>query len=130
MSNQFVDPAEMTGIQWDDLEGSLLLVKPYDQEQGVKTHYGVTNAVRANVTVLDGSQRGVEYPDVLVFPRVLQGQLRPRIGQMVVGRLIKGDAKSGQSAPWKLEKATPADIQTAERHLARKPTSVDEEPPF
>ncbi|MFD7157929.1 hypothetical protein ACFV9C_25230 [Kribbella sp. NPDC059898] len=130
MSNQFADPAEMTGIKWDDLEGALLLIKPYGLEQGVVTNFGTTDAVRADVTVLDGSNKGEEYPDALVFPRVLQGQLKPRTGQLVVGRLGKGAAKPGQSAPWKLDKASKADIEVAEKHLANKPSSVGEEPPF
>ena len=51
---------------------------------------------------------------------MLQGNLRGAIGELVIGRLGKGTAKAGQSAPWVLEAASEADKAVGERYLARR----------
>lgn len=136
---QFANPATPSeGIVFDELIGSLLMVKVIYLEEhvpNVNSKPGEKSpAIRADVTVLDGPQAGKEYPDALIFPRVLQGQLRSRLGQLVLGRLTKGEAKPGKNAPWMLAAATPQDTQLAEQHLARRTTpqvtSVSSEPPF
>ena len=135
--SQFAAPAEPSGISYTDLNGALLLIKVHTVEPDVPTAFskaGQANpAVRADVTVLDGAQAGEHYEDALIFPKVLQGQLKSRIGQLVLGRLGQGQAKPGQSAPWKLDAATTADTEKADAHL-RKTTTVSAgtsaEPPF
>lgn len=138
MTEQFASPASPSeGIEWQAVNGSLLLFKVVFLEEHIPT--AVTKpgekspAVRADVTVLDGPQAGKEYADALVFPKVLQAQLRSRVGQLVLGRLGRGEAKAGQSAPWKLEPATEADQQVAQQWMERKsnPTIASaSEPPF
>ena len=102
----FADPSTASGINWKDLHGSLLLIKPSSQEVGIKTVHGDSNAIRADITVLDGDLEGTVYEDTLVFPKVLQSQLKPRLGEMVLGRLGQGHKKPGQSPPWTLSVAT------------------------
>jgi hypothetical protein len=102
----FADPSTATGIDWKELHGSLLLFKVHGQEVGIKTVHGDSNAIRADVIVLDGDKEGEEFTDTLVFPKVLQSQLKPRINQMVLGRLGQGHKKPGQSPPWTLSTAT------------------------
>jgi len=136
----FAKPAEpSSGIDYSALKGALLMIKVIfveDHIPTVHTRPGEKNpAVRADVTVLDGPQAGHAYQDTLVFPKVLQGQLRSRVGQLVLGRLSQGEAKPGQSAPWKLDAATPADEQVAEAFLRTKSTPsvttpAASEPPF
>lgn len=136
----FAKPAEpSSGIDYSQLHGKLLLIKVMSLEDHIPTVHtkpGEKNpAIRGDVTVLDGPQAGQEYPDALIFPKVLQGQLRSRMGQLVLGRLAQGQAKPGQTAPWKLDTATAADEQVAEQWLAKQSTGAttgpaNAEPPF
>jgi hypothetical protein len=132
----FADPASPSGIDYAELKGSLLLFDVTGLEDHIPT--SVTKpgekspAVRVNMTILDGAQAGTRVEDSLVFPKVLQGQLRSRVGQLVLGRLTQGQAKPGQSAPWKLDPATAEDKTKAEAYLAQPApaTSANAEPPF
>lgn len=119
--NPFAPPAPPgESIPWKELAGALLLIEPKSFETGIQTSYGASDAVRADVAALDGPLGGTEFNDTLVFPKVLQGQLKSRTGQIVLGRLGQGQAKPGQSAPWMLEEATPQDVELGKQWLARK----------
>ncbi|KQB83887.1 hypothetical protein [Corynebacterium oculi] len=65
---------------------------------------------------------GRKSEDTLIFQKVLQGQLKRYIGsgQVCLGRLGKGEAKPGQSAPWMLGDFTEQDAQVAQRYLNSK----------
>jgi hypothetical protein len=119
MSNPFAAPAASAGITWADLDGLLLLIEPLSEETGIPTVHGEAKAVRANVTVLDGPNAGERHDDTLIFPKILQSQVRPKIGEKVLGRLAQGNKKPGQSAPWILQEATPADVQIGVNWLAQ-----------
>jgi hypothetical protein len=127
MTDLFDAPGSATGLDLKEIEGRLLLIKPLAQETGINTSLGEKDAVRADVTVLDGPDAPTEYVDILLFPRVLQGQVKSNIGtgRFNLGRLGKGVAKPGQQAPWKLADPTDADKDVARAHLATKT-----EPPF
>lgn len=119
MASPFATPAPASGgIAWADVKGALVLVDVLSIETGINTSFGATDAVRANVAVLDGDQAGEKYDDTLIFPKVLQGQLKSRVGQKVLGRVSQGQAKPGQSAPWLLAEATEADIAAGTAYLA------------
>lgn len=132
MTSPFATPASASGIDYKDLNGSLLLVEPTAFESGINTSLGVKDAVRGNITVLDGTNAGTVHEDVLIFPRVLIGQLRTRVGQKVLGRLGQGVAKPGQSAPWMLQEATPADqaigLAYLQQNTLAQPAAA--QPPF
>lgn len=115
MSDMFDGPSSATGIDLNDLEGSLLLIQPLSYEEGIKTNYGDANAVRANVNVLDGPQKGEQYNDTLLFPKVIASQVKGNCGtgRYNLGRLGKGQAKPGQSAPWLLADPTDQDKDVA-----------------
>ena len=115
MTDPFVDPASSTGIKWEDLNGRLLAIKPHEVVENMQTAFGTANAVRADVFVLDGPGAPEEYLDTLIFPKVLAGQVRSNAGtgQLNLGRLGKGNAKPGQSAPWMLAAATDEDRKVA-----------------
>jgi len=117
--SQFAAPAAASGIDWTELNGRLLIVEPSEIVKDINTNFGVTDAIRANVTVLDGTDAGKKYDDTLIFPRVLQSQLNSRIGQKVLGRLGQGTAKPGQSPPWMLNAATPDDQEKAVTFLTK-----------
>lgn len=103
--------APSAGVDWQDLDGALLLIEPHSFETAIKTTFGDKDAVRADVVVLDGDKAGEQFNDTLIFPLVLLGQLRQQIGQKVLGRLGTGNAKPGQKPPWKLNEATAADVE-------------------
>ena len=107
-----------------DLLGALLRIEVTEALTDVQTSFGPANPVRANVAVLDGERKADEFDDALIFPRVLVSQLKPNVGKVVLGRLGKGTAKPGQSAPWTLGAPTSDDIETAKKYDAYKATQV------
>jgi hypothetical protein len=120
MSDPFNSPATGGGdkLPLDDLVGALLIFDVREQCTEMQTSFGPASPIRCDVAVLDGGHKAETYPDTLVFPRVLMGQLRPHIGGKVLGRLGKGEAKPGKSAPWTLTDPTEADKETGRKYLA------------
>lgn len=127
--DQFDSPA--SGAKITDFDGMLLLCTPTGFMEGIATTFGPADAVETTVDVIDGAKKGETHSAVRVFQRALIGQLRPKIGsgRMVLGRLGRGQAKAGQSAPWVLLDPTDADKQAARDHLARA-TAAASAPPF
>ena len=115
MTDMFDGPGSASGVVWAEIEGSLLLIKPIKAEEGIQTAFGEAAAVRADLTVLDGPQKGEEYNDTLIFPKGLQAQVKGNCGtgRFNLGRLGKGQAKPGQSAPWLLGDPTDQDKDVA-----------------
>lgn len=119
---RFAQPSSTTGIQYDELKGALLAIEPLSFEAEIDTQFGKNSAVRANLTVLDGDKAGEVFRDTLIFPKVLQSQIKSSIGGgVVIGRLGQGQKKAGQSAPWLLNEATPEDYAIAEKMLPEEP---------
>lgn len=134
MSSPFASPTPPgAGIDLKQLNGSLLLINVHAVEHGINTVHGASDAIRCDVAVLDGANKGEEYADTLLFPKVLQSQLRGHVGGKVIGRLSTGTAKPGQSAPWVLAEATAADIEVGKAYIAGSLTSATASasaPPF
>lgn len=111
-------------IDFNLMIGALLVVEVVElipHIATVNTKAGeMTPAVRADVYVLDGPHGGEEYMDTLIFPKVMQSQLRRHVGSKVLGRVGQGQGKAGQSAPWTLIEATPADTAQAMAWLERQ----------
>lgn len=131
--SEFVSAAPPSGgITWADHQGRLLIIEPHSLEVGIKTAYGDADAVKADVHVITGPGASEDYPDCLVFPKLLASQLRGQLGNKVVGRLGNGVAKPGQSAPWLLEAATDDDLAKARDWLAGRsaPAVTSAEAPF
>lgn len=120
--NPFAAPASASGISWEGLKGRLLVIEPISVEKGIKTAFGDTDAVRATVHVIDGDTE--TYEDTLVFPRVLQSQLAPKVGSMVLGRVGQGQAKPGQSAPWLIVDPSEADVAAGKAWLSTRQKST------
>lgn len=123
MPKQIISATPNTGIDWNDLKGKLLVVEPLDVEKDIKTVHGTSDAVRANVYALTGRGESMDFEDTLIFPRVLQGQTRRQIGNLVVGRLTQGEARKGQDPPWVLAEATEKDLKKASDFIAKKYTT-------
>lgn len=103
------------------VNGALLHIDVKEQKKGVETSFGPADPILADVAVLDGEKKGEQYDDVLIFPRLLINQLSQVLegsDRVVVGRLGKGVAKPGKSAPWLLQTPTEADLDTARKYEA------------
>jgi hypothetical protein len=119
MSDDFDSPGSVTGVEWAELNGRLLLIQPHSNEE-VDTVHGRSKAVRADIVVLDGPGAPEEYIDTLIFPKVVSGQVRTNVGtgRRNLGRLGQGNKKPGQSAPWILADPTDADKAIARQYLS------------
>lgn len=121
---EFAMPSSSSGIDLSSLKGSLLIVEVLSLEEHVPTVHTQAGekspAVRANVSVIDGPREGDEYVDVLIFPKVLQSQLKTNVGKKVLGRLGQGLPKPGKNAAWELAAATPQDIAAAQAWSAQR----------
>lgn len=82
-----------------DAENHLVIIDVHSYETGIVTSLGDRDAIKATVHDITS---GETFEDTLVFPKVLVGSLKGRIGQKVLGTLGKGVAKPGQNAPWVL----------------------------
>ena len=122
VTDDFTNPAEPGSgdkLPLADLLGNLLLFTVDKTVDEIETQYGPASAVACKVAVLDGAGKGDTYNDTLIFPRVLQGQLRHAVGGgKVLGRLTQGEKQPGKSAPWKLSDPDEDDKTTARKYLA------------
>lgn len=125
-TSQFENPASATGIEWASLKENLLLIDVHDLAKDITTTFGITDAIRADITIIDGPDIGTTYTDTLIFPRALKAQLASKIGKKVLGRLGQGQAKPGQNPPWLLSAPTPADQATATAYLISGPAPVED----
>lgn len=112
---EFASPGAAGGqFNVADHNGHLLVVEVESYEQGVVTSLGEKDAVKATVHDVD-AQTTTE--DALIFPKVLVGSLKGRVGQKVLGTLGQGVAKPGQNAPWVINDAS-GDAAAAARATA------------
>lgn len=109
--NPFSTPAASSGVEWESLKDSLLIIDVAAVEHDVPTVHGVAaNVVKATISVVDGAKAGEVMADTLIFPKVLVSSLSPRVGHKVLARLGQGEAKPGKSAPWVLTDPTDEDV--------------------
>lgn len=128
---EFATPAAPTGaFKPADHIGSLLVIEPLAVETGITTVNGPADALRANVTILDGPHAGERADDALIWGKVLRSQLAPLIGQKVLGRLGQGAAKPGQSPAWVLNDPTDDDKATAKAWATGANAPVNAAAPF
>ena len=133
-------PATPTGLNFGELNDSLLLVWAHRVEKDVSTVHGPKNAIAADVHVVDGRHAGEVFRDTLIFPAVLVTQLKGSVGSgdPTLGRLTQGVAKKGQSPPWILPEPTDDELKLAAAYIEGLPagaaelgeTGGDDEPPF
>ena len=134
MTDYAVPSAPTTGdkIALKEHIGNLLLIGVTEVVKDVVSDYGTSDAIRANVAILDGDNKGKTYDDTLLFSKSLQSQLKNHIGSRVLGRLGQGENKKG-NPPWILSAPTPDDITVAQKYdayIASKSTVAPAEDPF
>lgn len=122
-AGDLVGPGSGGNFVAKDVIGELLLITPTALEEDVVTANGTSDAIRADIVVLDRKKpaKSEVIEGGLVFQKVLQGQLRDSLakGTRVVGTLIQDEAskKAGQSAPYRLTAPSDEDIQVARQYL-------------
>ncbi len=139
--NPFSNPGAPTSTQVKiaDYENCLLIVRPRQIIEGITTPYGPKSATGAALHILDGRQ-GVSpdtplyEPEILIFQGFLQGQLRTKIdpsgATMVLGRLGRGQAKAGQTAPFIIIDPTEQDSAAAMHWHQRHGQNLPALPPL
>lgn len=111
-----------SGAKVTDYDGNLLLLTPTEYIPVTPTKYGDTDAVDADMVVLDGPTGAENIGSVRVFQGKLIGALKPRIGKeqdMVLGRLgTEPNKKDPNGKPtWILRPPTDEDKQAAREYL-------------
>lgn len=133
MTDPFDSPGGGGNVDWADHLGKLLLIWPVGKEEVETKNFGKKEAIRADMVVLGGENE--ELPDILIFPLFMLGQLRRKMGKIVLGRLGKDedevDSKGRvlKQGAWKLIDPTDADKDTARSYLAKrqpKPAKADD----
>ena len=126
VQDPFSGPGE-SGPGITTFEGHLLLVTPTEYIDEMTTAYGDTDAVVADMVVLDGpelEEEGVpeEFPETYIFQNRLIAQTKRKVNRgMILGRLGKKKAeKKGYSDAWSLEDPDEDDKQKARDYLATK----------
>lgn len=120
-------------LDFEAMDGSLLLIDVVAIEPHIPTVHTQPGekspAIRADIYVLDGTLAGKEFVDSLVFPKILQSQLRRSVGQRILGRLGKGEKQPGKNPPWTLREATSGDYAAADRWVASRKNVTGATPP-
>lgn len=114
----WTDPSDSEFFQIKSHVGSLCLIAVNEFIPSMTTAMGTGAAVRAEVAVIDGPGAGARYPDALFFGKRIVPQLKSSVGSTVLGRIVTGQAKAGQSAPYQLDKAAPGDADKANAYVS------------
>jgi hypothetical protein len=115
-----------------DHVGALLVIQPKEAIRGLETSNGAADVIVADVFVI--GPPGViteEFHDTYLFGKVLQGQLKRKIGRTVLGVLNgqPGVKVGGQNVPYTLGDPSPQQEQAAIRAMSSRPDPVQQETP-
>jgi hypothetical protein len=129
MSYEIAQPSEPDRFDKEKNLGRLILFVDITREDGVHTGFGEADAARCRLVVtLDGP----DAPDVIDDQRFFGnlGQILRRKGdRILLGRLGRGEARNGNSAPWIINKYTDDDLEIAKKWLATEDTPKDDPSP-
>lgn len=104
-----------SGYKITEFEGELLLIKPIEHDVIATEISAETKTIRCDVIRLENENEQVE--DMLVFQMALLrtlGRVLAGPNEWVLGRLGRGTAKKGKSAPWILTTPDEDDIARAQ----------------
>lgn len=108
-------------VKITEFVGELMLVKPTEFLPDFATSFGETDTIRADVTFLTGERQGDTEEEMLIFQRPLVRALKKvheGPNPFLLGRLGKGTARQGQSAPYIFEVPDDDDVTLAQQYLA------------
>lgn len=100
--------------------GHLLLVYPTEALLEFPTKHGDQDVIKGHVVVLDVQPPKVFY-NTFFYGAGIFTQLKGMVGEKVLGRLQKGEARNGNSAPWQLSDWTDADVPLADAYTSANP---------
>lgn len=115
-----------SGVKITDYKDRLILFTPTEHVTDIDTKYGKTDAVDADIVILDGPDAPEELDNVRIFQGVLIQRLKGCIGNsrrpMYLGRLTTiPNKKDPEGKPtWILDAPSDTDAQVARDFLARK----------
>jgi len=110
-------------------DGKLVLFESIGQPYTAKTDFGDSDAIDADVTVIDADGGPKVFTKSRVFGAALVGTLsRSLPGKPLLGRIGQGQAKAGQSAPWILEDYTDQDAALAGAYLTQRASGAFSRP--
>ena len=108
----FQQPSQGDQIKVAEHLGSLALIYVHEFREDFPTVHGPSDAVVADVHILDGATAGKSFGNTMLFNKALVGSLRSAAGgDPVLGRIAQGVAKPGQTAPYILQPFTDADAK-------------------
>lgn len=112
----FSAPSSKASFRLSDLEGHLLAIEIHAFKPEVDTANGRKPAVEVTIHDIDDE---ITYENKLLFNAVLVYDFRTMVDRVALGVLVKGDARPGQHAPWKLDYATgdPKAVRRAEAYV-------------
>lgn len=120
VGDPFSTPPGASEFKISDFLGELVLVTPTEVIEEMVTEVGTTDAIRADVVPLTGEHANETCEDMLVFQLALKRALRKTIdgpNPYLLGRLTKGTAKAGKSAPYLFAQPSEDDMVLARKFL-------------
>ena len=118
MTSRFSNPGSATttaGFTVKDNDGSLIIAQAPIGRETVTTQHG--EAEVAIVSKLHNVDTGEVFDDAWFFGKVMVPQLTTGADGDILGRIGKGEAQPGKSAPWTLEDPTDDDVLQAEAYM-------------
>lgn len=113
----WTDPGESDFFKIKNHVGALALIAVSEYVPNMTTTMGPTQAIRAEVAIVDGAGAPNRWSDVLLFNKKLVPQLKNQVGSTILARIVEGPAKPGQSAPYELAKAMRDDAELANKYV-------------
>jgi len=102
-----------------DYNGALVLIYVHELREDIVTSFGPTDAIRADVHVLDGEHAGDSFENALLFGRALVPSLSGAVkGEPVLGRIGTGVPKPGQNPPFIIQPYDERDAKIATDWIA------------
>lgn len=102
-------------FKFSDHLGELIVARIHTHETGIITKASdePSEALRADVDVLDGAHAGAHYDDALLFGRAIVARNKSKVGKRIVGRVAQGAKQPGRTQAWVLDEPTDADFAKA-----------------
>lgn len=122
-ADPFSSPSGISGEKITQFEGQLLMVRPTEVIEEMKTSRGVAkNVIRCHTAVLSGPRAGEVILDMLVFQQALKRELTKVLqgsSPALLGRLGKSrDKNDGNDPAWIFVQYTDEDYASAKGWLA------------
>ena len=122
MTQQYdFDSPSMGGWTAKDNAGRLCLFENIGHLEKVNTSFGESDAVRADVTVIDAPGGPIEFPNSLIFGKAMAPTVARSAGRKLLGRVGQGTPpRPGQDPPWILIDTSDPDKAMASQYIKNR----------